>query len=403
MNNLGKRIALVLSFLCFVSLIIIPAMAETTTWIVQTVDTNAYAWSNGYCPIVLDSKNNPHIAYTGFRLDPIGVKGVPTGLVMYARWNGTGLSTQQIAIGTVFSLVLDSNDNPHVLFGSGVPGSGFGPLMYASWTGYSWNIQTVDETFTNGFGVVALDTSGNPHVAYTNGNYLKYASGPSWNIQTVDSGLDTPLRLSFSLNSNNTPYIMYQTAGSKYVDNKTGINYNTINVRLATEKNTQWSIENISLPQPIHDLGNLALDSSGKPHFICTQYNFVSAKNMTIVKTLLYIIWNGSAWIRQPVISGDLSMGSLALDSKDYPHLSYIDQQPMYTRWIGTFWGTQIAGLSGNLIIDSNGKPHVSSLVNPPTGLDMRIAYVKYSTKRNKPNFYAFTVTDFNSASSGRH
>ncbi len=36
----------------------------TPSWIVLTVDVNAYGYGNGYSPIVLDSNNIPHIAYT---------------------------------------------------------------------------------------------------------------------------------------------------------------------------------------------------------------------------------------------------------------------------------------------------------------------------------------------------
>ena len=251
-----------------------------------------------------------------------------------------------------------------------------------------WAVETVDGSFSNGYGVVALDSSGNPHVAYTDRETVKYASkvGSYWNIETVDSGLDislgyTQLGISFALNSHNKPYIMYQTTGLNYIDNKTGLGYSTIDIKLATEKNSRWIIENVSLPPPIRDLGNMVLDSSGQPHFICIQNHYVSAKNQTIVNSILYVSWNDSAWITQPVVRGSLQMGFLALDLNDNPHFTYtIDEQQMYASWTGTYWGTQTAELSGYLAIDSSGNPHISYFVHPPPEVNMRIAYVKYAT-----------------------
>ena len=153
--------------------------ADVLSWNIQTVDENAYT-VGGACPIALDSKGLPHIAYTNVRVESDRHQ---TPLVMYANWNGTVWKTQQIALGNALSLVLDFNDHPHILYKrSGKP------LMYDSWTGSEWNIQTVDPNSTGGFsGLVALDSYGNPHVAYTDGITVKYAvlNVEEWSVQTV--------------------------------------------------------------------------------------------------------------------------------------------------------------------------------------------------------------------------
>jgi hypothetical protein len=377
-----------------------PSTAQTTSpWTAQIVDTNAYAYTNGYCPLVLDSSGNPHFAYTGFR---INADRFSTPLVMYASWNGTGFNLQQIAVGTAFSLVLDHADNPHILYGAGSEASSFGPLMYASWTGSSWARGTVDNSYLHGFGVVALDSADKPHVAYTDGQTVKYAtgSGSSWNRVTVDKGLNTPFYLSLALNAENTPYIMYQAPGSEYVDSKTGLNYSTVNVRLATKPYLHWLVENVSLPQPAQRWGNLVLDSKGQPHFICSQYHYVSAKNMTTVKSLLYMSWDGSAWISQTVASGTerLVLGNLAFDSNDNPHLTYRQNGLQYASWTGTYWNIQSMdlgetditknsiGLSGSLLIDSNGNPHMSYVGAPLTAqIESRRTYANYATANMPP------------------
>jgi len=192
------------------------------SWNVQNVDVNgANQGSNGYCPIVVDSNNTSHIVYTDTSIgNPNNYIWYEIPSVMYASWTSSGWSTQKIAGGDAFSLVLDANGNPHVLYG--IP---LGALYYASWTGTNWASQIVDPNNT-GFGSLALDSAGNPHVAYTDGTTVKYASwtGSNWNIQTVDtSSEEIPFSLSLALDQNNTPYIMYGYKAN-YMDNSTGIN-----------------------------------------------------------------------------------------------------------------------------------------------------------------------------------
>ena len=217
-------ISFLLLTLCFVSTYADP------NWAVQTVDVNGAGFAMGSCPIALDSSNNPHIAYTGFANS--------TTFVMYASWNGSGWSTQIVAYGAVFDLVLDVYGNPHILFIKSNPGGGYlgqKGLSYASWAELNWTIQTVDQEFVRGFGSVALDSSGNPHAAYSDYKTLKYASwtGSNWDIQTVDTYPETPFfGLSLALDSNNTAYIAYDFTIS--IPSETGAYWHLENLKLAT-------------------------------------------------------------------------------------------------------------------------------------------------------------------------
>jgi hypothetical protein len=256
---------------------------------------------------------------------------------MYATWDGSSWNTLTVANGDAFSLALDANGSSHILYRSGAA------LMYAyAWrTNTVWAIQTVDRTFRNGFGVIALDSRGNPHVAYTDGTTVKYASltGSTWNIQTVDTYVAGGIseQLSLAIDQNNTPYIMYSIPSSNE-DKSTGINYSSVIVKLAVGNNSGWSIENVSLPPPVGAFGNMVLDSTGYPHFTCTQSHFLSAKDMTLVSNLLYVSWNGSVWKTQTIVSKDqVGPGYLALDSLDSPHIVYIrsSSEMMYASWQG--------------------------------------------------------------------
>jgi hypothetical protein len=357
----------------------VPTQASLS-WSVQTVDDYGSAVGNGYCPIVVDSNNTAHIAYTGWSEGT--ERAWPWYFVMYASRNGSGWSTQKISNGSAYSLVLDVDGNPHVLYSYYAPvyPSPTG-LMYASWTGSSWISQTVDSNGA-GYGVVALDSSGNPHVAYTDGASIKYAilKGSSWVIQTVATYKpgDLAFRLSFALDKSNTPYIMYSP--SSYADYSQAVGIRAINVTLATYQNSSWNIQPLSLPTPTGDYGNIVVDSKGYLHSIFTTHRFVSSENKTTLSNILYASWKGTAWETQTVVS-DISFDSmsLALDSYDYPHI--FTSSGTYASWTGTTWDIQTANLNRTaygpcyLAVDSIGNPHISYRQATPSQVIANIVY----------------------------
>jgi hypothetical protein len=351
---------------------------KTSTWNVQTVDRNGKGGvgSLDNSPIIIDSNNTPHIAYTNYAI------GAFVPLVLYASWNGVGWSIQTVALGTVDSLVLDSNNNPAVLF------NGESGLAYASWTGSNWVIQTVDAKDEGSFGIVALDSSDTPHVAYSNGEWVKYASwtGKNWSIQTVctvPTLYKVPLELSLAIDANNTPYILYGYE-STYTEPTTGTNKTTETIKIAVGNSSDWSFQTPALPKPISGYGNMILDSQGYPHFICSQ-NTVPYT----VRNLLYVSWDGTTWSKQTVASNVqlqiygpytnwVSMGFLALDSHDKPHITYTTSsgEVMYASLTDKEWsihevGTNSSAIApGFLAMDSSGNPHIAYYgpVNTRTG-----------------------------------
>ncbi|MCW4019479.1 MAG: hypothetical protein NWF00_12520 [Candidatus Bathyarchaeota archaeon] len=365
---------------------VVPCNADVT-WNIQTVDNKVYTWQMRY-PIAVDSNNTAHIAYTNWNKSSI--RQLSYHFVMYASWNGSGWSTQKVDEGIAHSLILDANDNPHILYGRS-----WQPLMYASWTGSKWGIQTVDTDYVTGVGcgVVTLDSFGNPHIAYTDGASIKYAVSDetNWSIQTVAAYEgEIPTSLSFALDKNNTPYILYSSSSYEYRSQPVVIN--ALNLTLAVYQNYSWKIQPLSLPPPISDYENLIIDSKGYPHFICRQRYFVSSENMTTLSTILHVSWNGSAWNAQTVISNVKSESMyLALDANDNPCVCYIDSIYdeakgdvsflKYTRWIGTAWDTQTVDThrflgKPSLALDSHGNPHISYILNSQTV----ITNLKYAT-----------------------
>jgi hypothetical protein len=183
-------LACALVFTAFAALVL--PVYSASGWAVQDVD--GVAVLSGGLSLALDSGGNPHLAYvyapagssqTGGHVD---VHMNPQSLV-YASWNGKTWETQTLDnfyianLSQVFfslsysSLKLDTQNNPHLVYS--VPNLNKTSqylLKYASWNGIAWDIQTVDYGIR---GALALDSSGNPHIAYSGADgQLCYAS---WN------------------------------------------------------------------------------------------------------------------------------------------------------------------------------------------------------------------------------
>jgi hypothetical protein len=309
------------------------------SWSIQTVDESADTFGFQNCPLVLDSNNEPHITYASHNL------------VKYASWSGSDWNIQSIAGGDPLSLVLDNSSNPHILYSS-LP---VGPLKYTSWTGTKWTNQTTISQ-TN-IGAMALDSFGNPHVAYVDvdNQLLMYAkwNGSSWVNQTVDVNSTIP-QFSITLNSNNNPYILYSVGGYPR------------DIKLAEWTKSGWVVQTVVSDSTMQDgFSNLVFDSKGYPHFF--YHPGINTRNV------VYASWNGTGWEMQNAVLGDNvdSVSSMALDSYDYPHLSYIteDRELKYVTWTGQAWVIQTVEsditpqwMPPTLVVDSERIPHITIL-----------------------------------------
>jgi hypothetical protein len=334
-------------FLLFTSLCSFAIQAGDSTWNIQTVDQGYVGWDN---TLVLDSSGNPHISYYDERNHDL----------KYASWTGSAWNTQTVDqkgdVGQYISLALDSKDNPHISYIDTTNGNlkyanlvssgwsiqtvaptvtqDFGTalaldskdnphisywgkgLMYASWTGSTWNIQAVDlnvnqtigiENFNAAAGIsLVLDSKDNPHISYCALN-LMYASwkGPTWNIQTLDSNGDVKFNPSLVLDSAENPHISYQDYTSGYL-------------MYASLSDLTWNIQAVDSIGYTSEVSSIALDSLGNPHIsYCDFFN----------DTLRYASLSDSKWNIQSVDPNGYAnfWASLALDSADNPHLSYFD------------------------------------------------------------------------------
>ena len=180
-----------------------------STWNIQFVEE---ARQLSFSSLALDANNNPHISYYIYQI-------MNTFLLdlKYANWNGSAWNTQTVDstgdVGYHSSLVLDSNNNPHISYDDISNKS----LRYAKWTVLGWILQTVDSVGTIGFAgydtSLALDSFGNPHISYYDGTNhdLKYAwwNGSSWITEIMDFEGDVGTYSSLALDSSDSPHIGY--------------------------------------------------------------------------------------------------------------------------------------------------------------------------------------------------
>jgi hypothetical protein len=108
--------------------------------------------STGYTSLVLDTSDNPHIAYDEWN----------NWYLKYARWSGATWVVETVDRSGVPSLVLDSNDQPRIGYYVG------SDLRYAYRSGSTWITETVDglERSSEYEPSLALDAGDHPSIAY---------------------------------------------------------------------------------------------------------------------------------------------------------------------------------------------------------------------------------------------
>lgn len=308
------------------------AVKNNQSWTIENaiyLYAGEYGWSYGFA---LDSDDKPHICYND------------NSALKYAYRNGGSWAIEVVDKCyslTRLSLALDSSNNPHISYLDE-----HAHLSYAFKSGGEWIVEVVDNEVypgsVQGWPLsLVLDSNDQPHIACFYGNpvtkeeaTIKYVSKSDnlWTFEVVDSDNDISrlwdsqgLGRSFSLvlDTNDNPHIAYKCReyeGTKY----------------AVKKDNAWHIEVIDSIMAGYSI-SLALDSQDHPHVIylsppnigsatiessILKYAFKSDTEWTL-KTLDSVLLRGSdgfsAWTRSAY--GDTS---LILDSNDNLHISYL-------------------------------------------------------------------------------
>ncbi|MFQ6061381.1 MAG: hypothetical protein ACE5KV_08865, partial [Thermoplasmata archaeon] len=126
-----------------------------------------------------------------------------------------------------------------------------------------------------------------------------------------------------------------------------------------------WGIEPVDTTgKYVGYWSSIKIDSLGRPHI-----SYIGEDPAG--DGLKYAYWNGVTWSIEVVDSSVLVWWetSLALDSSDYPHTSYFDNDNYdlrYAHWNGSGWEIEVldsngvVGYDSSLDLDSQGRPHIT-------------------------------------------
>ncbi len=173
---------------------------------------------------------------------------------------------------------------------------------------------------------LALDSSDEPHIIYQDrsNNCLKYAyhNASGWHIETVASYGDyqgqNP-RASLVIDSSDHPCISYY-------------DYEGNDLKYAHHDGSGWHYEIVdNSSEGVGMWNSLALDSVGRPHVSYCKWNL----ELSRLEGLKYAYRDDTGWQIENVdlIGAVGSYNSLALDSSDYPHISYYCGSLKYAVW----------------------------------------------------------------------
>jgi|YelNatPaOPRAMG01_1025707.scaffolds.fasta_scaffold51251_1 hypothetical protein len=364
--------------LLLICTLIAQSVNAVSAWNTQTLNQNGA----GLGEIAIDSAGNVHILYGEYEN---GDYHNPVDLI-YSTQTGSSWDYQVVAKDVfIQDFKLDLNNNPHIVYRSSATG-----LKYASWTLGSvlTSFKLIDQE--GRAGALALDSSGNPHIAYTaNGQalpvVLNYAvwTGSTWDIQTVDNTsrtIEDTVYLTIDLHGNPQILYGYQSPGNGNAQTT---------IKLATLSSSGWNVQTVVTNALDGAYRNMVLDSKGLPHFTYVKADPTRTFNNGVLN---YISWNGTMWNSQ-IIASNINWGFgaayLALDSHDNPHVNYHLQGSdssigdlVYAEWNGSVWSSQTIDPNstdaGPIVIDSNGNPHIIYRGQPTPG--DRVIPLMYAT-----------------------
>jgi hypothetical protein len=136
---------------------------------------------------------------------------------------------------------------------------------------------------------------------------------------------------------------------------------------LVAAASDEWHIETVDSSDNVGSWTSIALDSSDYPHI---SYYYDTNGD------LKYARWDGNIWQIETVDSVDNvgDFNSLALDSSNFPHISYDDYTNCdlkYARWNGSSWQIEIVvdsayvWWSTSLVLDDSDYPRIAYSTDP--------------------------------------
>ncbi|MCK5291236.1 MAG: hypothetical protein KAR39_04360 [Thermoplasmata archaeon] len=340
----------------------------TSPLAVEGGDSLGNQWDVHIVDADMDGQTN-YLALSRNGNPTISYKNRPEGQLRFAKWDGMRWNIEIVDEGFhvngYMSHDLDSKDFPHIAYYDSRWG-----LTYAKWNGMNWFFEHLDREVEHGTASIAIDASDHPHISYYDNSdeslRYKFWDGSKWNVEIVDGPIPGgKYTFSMALDSNGLPHIGY-CATEEYGGHG--------RIHYAKWDGTSWSIEvpDTNTRACTQLPTSIALDSRDFPHI---SYFDVTNEDRK------YAGWDGRSWILDTVDTRLVGEGSsIAIDSDDNPHIAYVTPSSLwYAERDGDTWKTESVGTNcdyPSLELDQNDLPHMSCSYGTAIG---------YITKREPP------------------
>jgi hypothetical protein len=336
-----------------VGLLLILIFSATTAdegWHIEVVDSEGDV--GRYTSLVLDSDDKPHVSYRDTNNNELKYAFRSTTEWHFEAVDNVG---EHGSAGRS-SIALDEDEHPHIAYNKGF-GPYYGNLMYAHWDGNLWLIEDVNDETELGsrHPSLALDSNNRPHISFFQYHTkLKYAvkTGDNWSIDYLDYSVYVSAHTSIELDTSDYPHISYGICDGNMIHDLVYIRWD----------GSEWKREVVESYWDVGKYSSLALDSDGNPR-ISYSRNYPNEE-------LKYASYDEGEWIIDIVDSswGVGTENSLFLDSGNNPHITYLDKENddlKYAYWndewvIELIDSTDEVGNNSSIYLDSNDNPHVT-------------------------------------------
>jgi hypothetical protein len=359
-------------------------MFFSTNHISRAVHPNALSYAGSEWEIVTIDSVGDYGVETSLALDSDGFPHVIYWLdaTKYAYKDANGWNTALFDDnGLDATLVMGPDDYPRVCYRN------LNEIDYAYQNASGWhNVFLFGYTSTSTYTSLQLDEHGYPHCTFywetITGNLIYYYQDASgWHWEYIDDPVPTNHGTynSLALDTDGYPHVSYY--------------HSTLGVlRYAYKDISGWHFETVDDQTYVGSHTSLALDSTGYPHisyFYCGTTSYPKCNEFD----LRYAYQDATGWHIQTADStGDVgTYTSLAIDSKDHPHISYHDTEQnnlKYAYLDVTGWHIEIVDSEGDvgrytsLEIGANDEIHISYIDH--TNGSLKYAYLAGTTPEPK-------------------
>lgn len=309
--------------------------------------------------IEFTSANQPIILYHAAQSTGIDVPHIK-------EWTATGWTTDRISSPVPLnggSLTLDDQDQVHVAYERDPFTEGSSnDLKYARRTADgTFEVFQVHDVIANGINL-ALNDTGHPRISYQANDaapYFAYKTADGWVTEQVDGtgGYNQDL----ALDSNGDPHIAYRIGGDIWYASKT---------------DGSWSTELAKKDCAVHV--SLALDNQDRPHITCDPAEGLAYVWKDAAGWHSEIVDDGSGGVFDRSGKAVGASSSLVLDGSGQPHIGYRYEpnfgapllapgQPHYATKVDGDWVVEVvdrdgqhSGLGMDIALDDEERPHLT-------------------------------------------